>query len=289
MNSSSNTQTLVHTHIDQIQSPGLVAPAIPAAIYDEDHEGLLPISMLNRPLRVEFSGWLAIRPGHTCQLLWNGTLTGEVKTITTEGVGDPLFLEVPADLLTEGVHHIAYRATNTYNGVHEHSTTVRLEIVMTPPGLPQLGPIKFPDVIECGLTSDELNDLGDQLIAEIGSYANIYQLDEIRTFWGTIEGPGAIVQKTESGLDRINITYTGDFLRSLGNFNGIVTYIVKDRAGNISAPSLGTHVQLLLNNPLEYSKITHPNDTAPITCQSNNVVDITLRLQSSLSNQSNKY
>jgi hypothetical protein len=281
MNSSSNTKTSKRTNIEQDQNPGLVTPTVPAAIYDEDHEGLLPIAMLNKPLRVEFAGWLAIRPGHTCQLLWDDTLIGEIKTITTENHGDPLFLEVPADLLVEGVHRIAYRATNTYNGVSADSTAVRLEIVQTPPGLPQLAPMKFPELVECGLTSLELADLGDQLIAEIGSYANVYQLDEIRTFWGDIEGPGTVVRKTASGIDRIMVTYTKEFLLSLGSFNGLVTYTVQDRAGNISTPSMGTHIQLLLNDQRECTQSLDFENSANSTHHVNNILDITLRLQSS--------
>lgn len=259
---------------------GLIPPRIPDAIYDEDHEGLLPLTMLGKPLRVEFSGWLAIRPDDICQLLWNGALIGEIKTITTEQNGDPLFLDIPAEYLVEGVFTVAYRATNTRNNVHEDSPAVRLKIVMTPPGLPKLAPMKFPDVIDCGLTSVELAGLGDLLIAEIGSYAGIYQHDVIRTFWGDIEGPGVIVSHTDTGLNRIRVVYTKAFLLSLGDFEGYVTYTVKDRAGNISEPSLGTYMRLLFNDAPECFKDRASNNIANPAHHSDNVIDITLRLQS---------
>lgn len=285
MNTASQQSTLEINSSAPETYQGMIPPRIPAAIYDEDHEGLLPLTQLGKPLRVEFGGWPAIYPGHTCQLLWNDVLIGEVKTITTENAGDPLFLDIPAEYLVEGVFAVAYRAINTNNGVHADSTTVRLEIVTTAPGLPKLAPMKFPEEIECGLTSAELTRLGDQLVAEVGSYAGIYQLDQIRTFWGDIEGPGAVVSKTATGLERIYITYSRAFLLSLGEFDGQVTYTVTDRAGNVSEPSLGTHVQLLLNDAPECAKQPVTVDSISPARSSSQVVDITVRVQSTVSTQ----
>lgn len=268
MNTASQKSTVEINSNTLDITQGLIPPSIPDAIYDEDHEGLLPLSLLGKPLRVEFSGWLAIRPGNTCQLLRDGALIGEVKTITTEQEGDPLFIDIPTEYLVEGVFAIAYRATNTNNGVHEDSPTVRLEIVTTPRGLPKLAPMKFPAAVDCGLTSAELTNLGNQLVGEIGSYAGIYQHDVIRSFWGNTEGPGAVVAKTATGVNRIHVTYTRAFLQSLGDFDGLVTYTVEDRAGNISEPSLGAYVRLSLSDTPECSAQTL-----------NNVVDITLRVQ----------
>lgn len=237
------------TRTFQGQPRELDLPEIPSAIYDEDHEGLLPISVLTQPLRVELVTWAAVAPRDTYQLLWNNVLIGAAKTITTERPGDPLFLEVPVQLLQiEGAHAVAYRATNVQNNAHEDSLPVRVEVDLTPPGRPQLGPMKFPDEIEGGLTSAELTEMGDELVAEIGSYTGMYQHDEIKTYWGNIEGPGAVVNRDDMGLNRVLITYSRAFLESLGDFNGFVTYTVKDRAGNLSVPSLVTHVQLLLND-----------------------------------------
>lgn len=275
--------------VDKEHYQQLTAPSIPAAIYDEDHSGLLPISLLNQPLRVELIGWPGIAATDSYQLLLNGTLIGEVKTTTTELPLDPLFLEVPVDYLLQDVFAVAYRATNTQNGIHADSATARLEIVTTPPGLPMLAPMKFPDEIEGGLTSAELTEMGDVLVAEVGSYTGMYQHDVIRTFWGDTEGPGAVVIKTDMGINRIKITYTRAFLQSLGDFDGLVTYTVKDRAGNISQPSLGTHIKLLISNPCECLNDVQPNPDTHSARYSDSVVDITVRLQSTLSNNpSNK-
>jgi hypothetical protein len=106
--------------------------------------------------------------------------------------------------------------------------------------------MKFPVEIDGGLTSEELTQLGDKLEVEIGSYTGMTKHDVIRTYWGDVEGPGATVTADDMGLQRVLITYSREFLESLGQFNGVVSYTVTDRAGNVSARSLAVFVQLLL-------------------------------------------
>lgn len=287
MNTASQKTVLHHDSVVQRQNRAMLLPNVPDALYDDDHQGLLMLDKLITPLRVECEVWFDVRQGDTYQLLWNNTPIGIIKTITTEQPGVSVFLEVPVQLLVEGVHDIAYRITDPENHAHTDSASVTVEIDLTAPGLPELGPIKFPEVIKGGLTSAELAGLGDQLVAAIGSYAGIYQHDVIRTFWGDIEGPGAIVSKTDTGLNLIRVIYSKAFLLSLGNFDGFVTYTVTDRAGNVSQLSLGTHVQLLLNDVLEYFKALIPSDKTTPEHYTNNVVNITLRLQSAQFTQPN--
>lgn len=248
MNIAQKKPTLNFARTFKRQPRALPPPSVPGAIYDEDHQGLVPISLLTQPLRVELFAWYDVRPGDTFQLLWNETLIGTAKTITTEQEGTLLFLEVPTTFLgIEGVYGVGYRIIAAEHGISADSALARVEIDLTPPGRPQLGPMKFPEEIEGGLTSAELTEMGDELVAEIGSYTDMYQHDVIRTYWGNTEGPGAVVNRTDMGLDRVLITYSRVFLESLGDFDGFVTYTVTDRAGNLSFSSIGTRVQLLLN------------------------------------------
>lgn len=249
MNTAQKKPTLNISRTYSGQPRALREPTVIGAIYDEDHQGLVPIALLTQPLRVEFFAWIDVRPGDSYQLLWDGALIGATKVIDTEQAGDPLFLEVPIQYLrVEGIYAVAYHTVAVEHGIPGDSDSVRVEIDLTPPGRPQLGPMKFPDDIEGGLTSAELTALGDELVAEIGSYTGMYQHDVIKTYWGNIEGPGAIVNSTDMGLDRVLVTYTRTFLENLGEFDGFVTYTVTDRAGNLSFSSIGTHVQLLLND-----------------------------------------
>jgi hypothetical protein len=245
MNRSSNKPNSNNGHIEQRTSNTPPAPPkVPAAIYDEDHQGLLPISALTDHPRVDLVVWEGARASDTYQLLWNDTLVGSIGIIANEQPGDPLLLYLPVQLLqTEGVHTLAYRAVNIRNNTYKDSPAVRIEVDLTPPGLPQLAPIKFPEQVADGLTSAELTAMGNQLVAEVGRYTDMYQHDVIRTFWGNTEGPGVVVSKADVALGRAQVMCSREFLESLGAFNGIVTYTAMDRAGNISLPSLGTALQ----------------------------------------------
>lgn len=236
-------------HARTFQAPrALEAPFVPTAFHDADDEGLLPVSALVQPVKVELKVWDVARPGDQYQLTWNEVAVGECKTIGSEQPGTDLFLEVPVAQLVEGVHAVGYITVNDENDVVDFSPVVRVEVDLTPPGRPQLGPVKLPPEVEGGLTSAELTQLGDQLEVEIGSYTGMKKNDVVRTFWGDVEGPGAVVTADDMGLRRVLITYSRAFLESLGDFNGIVSYLVTDRAGNESARSLGVIVHLMLKD-----------------------------------------
>lgn len=235
-------------------SLALVPPFVEAAFHDGDNEGLLPVSALVQPVKVDLVVWDTARIGDSYQVRWNEQEVGDPKTIiATDTPGNPLFLEIPTDVLIEGTHKLSYFTINKENGVVEWSSSVPIVVDLTPPGRPQLGPIKFPPEIDGGLTSEELTALGDKLEVEIGSYTAMAKHDVIRTFWGNVEGPGAVVTADDMGLKRVMVTYTRAFLESLGKFNGVVSYDVTDRAGNTSTRSLGVFVLLDLEElPANY-------------------------------------
>lgn len=247
MNSSKKHPTINFSRTFPDSNRELELPFVPAAFHDEDNEGLLPLSALTQPVRVELKVWDVALPGDTYQIYWNNGVVGTKKTITAnQQPGDPLFLEIPVENLIEGVHDLAYLTVTKENGTAVRSPFAPVEVDLTPPGRPQLGPIKLPPEVDGGLTSAELTELGNKLDVEIGSYTGMAKHDVIRTFWGDIEGPGAVVDADAMGLQRVIISYSRAFLESLGDFNGIVGYSVTDRAGNTSARSLGVLVRLLL-------------------------------------------
>jgi len=249
MNSSKKYPTINFTRTFPDSTRELDVPFVPAAFHDEDNEGLLPVSALTQPVRVELEVWDVAAPGNTYQIFWNTGVIGTKKTITQDHQpGDPLFLEIPVENLTEGVHALAYQTVNHENNTAVLSPVVQVEVDLTPPGRPQLGPIKLPPEVEGGLTSAELTEMGNQLDVEIGSYTGMAKHDVVRTFWGDVEGPGAVVNADDMGLQRVIISYNRAFLESLGDFNGVVGYSVTDRAGNTSARSLGVLVRLLLKD-----------------------------------------
>lgn len=249
MNTSKKYPTINFTRTFSNNPRELEEPFVPAAFHDADNEGLLPVSALAQPVRVELKVWAVAAPDDSYLVVWDDEEIGEIKRITDQDQpGDPLFLEIPVENLVEGVHSLAYRTINYENGTKVDSLSVPVEVDLTPPGRPQLGPIKLPPEVEGGLTSAELNALGNQLDVEIGSYTGMAKHDVVRTFWGTAEGPGAVVDADDMGLQRVLITYSRAFLESLGDFNDAVRYEVTDRAGNTSVRSLGAQVLLLLKD-----------------------------------------
>jgi hypothetical protein len=230
------------------------APDVPVAFHDEDTPGLLPISTLNKPIAVTLKVWTAARPGYTYQLAWDDVLYGpEKKIIDGERPGDPLTLEIPVDLLMEGSHKLQFRTFNPASQIGNFSLPFTVVIDKTPPGSPELSQIQFPPEVQNGLTAAELAQLGGQLEAHIAGYTGMAKHDLIETVWGETEGPIAVVDQDDMGLNRVIVTFTGDFLRSLEEGEQLVKYRVYDRAGNLSIDSNPVPVTLKLQEiPLDF-------------------------------------
>ena len=225
----------------------LDAPNVAAAFHDVDNPGLLPISTLNSPITVDFKVWAGARPGYKYQLTWDRELIGSENEISdTDQAGDTLALEVPVNALTDGNHDLAYRTFNHASQVDNFSEIFKVVIDRTAPGAPQLATMEFPIEVQNGLTSAELTQLGDKLDAQIAGYTGMAKHDEVKTFWGSLQGPSAIVNTNDMGLNRIVVTFTRDFLEQIGSDEEAVKYTVTDRAGNVSIDSDITLITLEL-------------------------------------------
>jgi hypothetical protein len=247
MNKIKQTPVIRHKINTRSNQRELALPYVEAAFHDSDNEGLLPLSALSEPVEVLLKVWDGASAGDKYQLALNTELVGDEKYISADDeVGNSLYLSIPVDELAEGVFALSYKTTNIENGTADFSDSVRLEIDTTPPGRPQLGPVKFPSEVQGGLTSAELAGLGDELVVEIGSYTGMAKHDVIRTFWGAVEGETDTVTADDMGLRRVQITFSREFLEGLGEFDGVVTYTVTDRAGNVSETSLDAPIQLML-------------------------------------------
>jgi hypothetical protein len=230
-------------NIDNIKL-SLVLPLVPQAFPD----GLVPIAELNKPLSVTLKVWADALPGDTYQILWNNTPAGQSKVILqSDRPSDLLVLEISPDLLIEGIHKIAYQTRNPNNGTIANSPHTSIEIDRTAPGNPLIAPMIFPASVQDGLTSTELEELGDVLEATIATYNDIKEGDVIRTYWGTTEGPVVTVDTDDMGLKRVMVPFTREFLQPLGDIEASVYYTVTDRAGNLSMNSQPAIIQLLLS------------------------------------------
>jgi hypothetical protein len=219
----------------------LQLPNIPVAL----ESGLVPIEQLTAPVKVNFPVWEAAETGYTYQLAFDGAKIPPEKIISsTDRPGDLLEVEIPVDLLAEGAHRVGYRIFSPNTQYEVYSDTVPLVIDRTAPGAPQLGPIIFPDVIQNGLTSSELEGLNNILPGKIAGYSGMAAGDEIRTYWGPMEGPMTVVDANDMGLNRVMVDFTRPFMELSDCQTSAVTYTVTDRAGNVSMVSDPVMIQL---------------------------------------------
>lgn len=221
----------------------LQLPNVPVAL----EGGLVPSEQLGTPVQVTFPVWEAAETGYTYQLVFDGVKVPPEKVIlSTDRPGDRLEVEIPVALLAEGAHRVGYRIFSPNTQYEVYSDTTPLVIDRTAPGAPQLAPIIFPDVIQNGLTSSELEGLNNTLPGKIAGYTGMAAGDEIRTYWGPIEGPMTIVDANDMGLNRVMVDFTRTFMEQADGLNSAVTYTVTDRAGNVSMVSDPVMIQLQL-------------------------------------------
>ncbi|EPM60189.1 hypothetical protein A264_11675 [Pseudomonas syringae pv. actinidiae ICMP 19071] len=261
----------------------LIAPSVAIKI---NNEGLLPVSALIGPIEVTFAAWLNVMEGISYQLLWDDKLTGEVKLIEkgTEP-GTILNANIPVDVLTEGKHTIAYRLTNIENGTTSDSPSSPVEVDITQPGAPTLAPIILPRETLNGLTSEELENMGDVLTGTIASYNGMQEGDVVRTYWNDVPGPMAVVTKDDMGLKRVMVDFVRSFLELIGDIEAPVYYTVTDLAGNQSMASetLDVKLQLTVTTPLPTPTIKEATGStlAPINASAGAtvVIDATANLK----------
>lgn len=233
------------THNTQPRAPiPLELPKVPAAL----ENGVIPLDDLSAPIKVTFPVWPAAEPGYTYQLVFDRISVGPEKTITdSDKPGDLLEVEIPVALFTEGPHKVSYRIYSPTTEYEVFSDSVTILIDRTAPGSPQLGPIIFPDAVQNGLTSSELEMLNNVLPGKIASYSGMAVGDVIRTYWGPVEGPMAFVDANDMGLNRVMVDFTRSFLEQADGLNAAVFYTVTDQAGNVSMPSDSISIQLQLS------------------------------------------
>lgn len=230
------------------------APDIAVAFHDDDTPGLIPTSALNAPITVDLKVWEGAQAGYTYQLWWNDAAQGIEKAISpNDKPGDSLTLELPVELQTEGRHTLGFRTFSPNTGVQDFSEIFPVVIDKTAPGKPLLAAIQFPVEVINGLTFTELESLGNRLEVQVAGYNGMAKHDVIQTYWGEIEGPSAVVDTNDMGLNKVIFDFSREFLESIEEGAKQVKYHVTDRAGNVSDYSTPTEILLLLEEiPADY-------------------------------------
>ncbi|NWD69958.1 hypothetical protein HX870_20365 [Pseudomonas gingeri] len=256
----SNKKRLILTqnNYSQVTHQNPPAPDVELAFPD----GLLPLTALEAPLPVTFRLWDDASTDQTYQLLWEGDAVDTPIDVVQDDLDNPqryLSLDIPVELLvekndpanpTDKKYKLGYQIYDKISQETVASLETLIEVDTTHPGLPSHGPMAFPREVDDGLTSAELTAMGNTLDVIVSSYSTMAEGDFIESFWGNIPGPTTTVQMNDVELEEVPLSFTRAFLEGVesqvGNVLSDVTYIVTDRAGNVSPRSLARQLRLLL-------------------------------------------
>lgn len=214
-------------------------------------ENLLPISALKAPLRVEFDRWSNSNPGpgrpEILELLWNDVVV-ERQSWTAPIPDNELFIPLPMQYLVEGVHQLRYRVTNAL-GNAEESDPLTVTIDTTPPAAAQQPvKMKFPfAVVQSGITNTYLAQNQDRVIGTVPPYG-FKPGDRVKVFWERVPASDRPFVDAEL-TDTHEVTFEGDRIRELENAPWLVSYLLEDRAGNVSRLSAFEQIEVRIEPP----------------------------------------
>lgn len=223
----------------------LPIPRVPLA---DPIDGLIKTDDLLDDVIVEITIWEGAKTNDSLHLTLNGFTVGQEYTLDNPIEGAIIELSIPVDteLTTDGVYRLRYVTSSFPGGNTAESPVVDIKVDRTAPGAHQLGYMDFPEEAKDGLTAAELEAMGDTLTGRIYGYTGLSGGDTIFTYWGSIPGPEIVLTGNENGDSPIEVPFDKDFLLSLGNNPGATYYRIKDRAGNLSAPSREVTITLFL-------------------------------------------
>lgn len=215
---------------------------------DGGQEGLLPLSTQGKPLKIEFEPWNNTDPSpqepESVELFWDGQPV-DTKTWTAPIAPDDYYIDVPPSFLTNGRHEVHYLLI-MYTGQTEPSDVRVLTVDIDPPRLNANSKLQFDTSV---ISIDYLIGTGDVAVATVPAYTTAAPGDVVIATWKNLAGGTSDELRTAplTHLDYMNpikLTFTGEFIRNMGDGEREVTYRVQDRAFNLSAES--TAAQLLV-------------------------------------------
>lgn len=219
-------------------SLNLAAPSVEAILdpIPGGEENLLPVSALGADLKVEFARWPTSNPGFGTELLtlwWDGEEVAS-KSWTGAIPEHDLFILLPkANLTRDGLHQLHYEVRDWGNNLHV-SDPLAITIDTVAPAHPN-NPAKlvFPmDVIFGHITNRYLEQNDDKVGATVPAYG--YKPgDRLKGYWE--DYPQGLKQVIDVELtEDLEVFFEGDMIRREGNGERAITYVLQDRAGNIS-------------------------------------------------------
>jgi hypothetical protein len=211
-------------------------------------DNLLLASVRNQPINVLWGGFDDAYAGDIITFFYSGI---EFARIDVDGTETPPFVGMlpAAARLREGTDLISIFYEGATGG--ERSANIPLTVDYTPPGDPApLSPLLFADdILKGGITAGHLIDDGSGAFyvpAEIASYNGMADGDRAHLYCNGMEAPDA--GRVEVVNDHIQVRLYESFLEAVGDTpEGVFTYRLEDRAGNISQASLPVTVKLQIS------------------------------------------
>jgi len=219
-------------------------PKIPALLPDIENgqRNLLPITAQSEPLRLNLGGWADGGHTSTVSILLDGSVVpGADKDIPAGAEDDERFTLLPQKFFNaDGVYSISYHVHNLLGD--GGSFAQEFEVDLTPPQLAVASAPLFP---QTEITERYLEEHENQVIVTVPDYVEIWAGDTVYYSLSRDAGaPNIIGHKTWSReeIAAPPLTYiikSEDFIK-LGDGEHYALYSITDRAGNVSANSLIT-------------------------------------------------
>lgn len=241
-----------------INTAGLVAPGIPAALpnFPGGQHNLIPLHSLVQPLSLHIPQWPGSEFEWTMVLDIYLSVQGQsplrAERYNFYGPIDPEFFpfeaRVPRDKFTqEGVYEVFYRV-NAGGNISE-SLSNQFTIDKTAPnfGNPGVHAVFPADVIDSGITSEYLDDNGDEVIVSIPNFLGQLPGDTINFYFGAFMDDAVLCKTVHDSTSSTVLHLSGDIIRAKGNGYRLAYYRLQDRAGNVGALSQSLSINVNLS------------------------------------------
>lgn len=239
-----------HTAKTPQQPFALDKPVIPEMLENiaGGQTNLLPKSAQSAPLRLNLASWADGGFPSTVSVLLDGSVVpGADKEFPPDVPDNERFITLPEKFFSsDGRYRIAYRVRTILDPGGLDSDEEEFEVDLTPPELNADSPPVFP---QTDITEKYLEEHNNEVVVIVPDYHDIWAGDTVHYSLSLSAGAPDIIDSktwTQEDLENPPLTYTisgNDFIR-LGDGEQFALYSVTDRAGNTSAYSLPTALQV---------------------------------------------
>lgn len=236
-------------------APVLVAPSLPDALppLTGDTAFLLPVIKRTEPLKVTIDSlWAAPAAVNEVVFYWKKVEVLRETVFDPDPSQFPMPFEISQiDLLSGALDELYYTVQTTGGTDESFRTELDLDNIAPNLGL-RPAAIQFPqEILDNGVTESYLGNNGGKVVSTIARWPDIREADEVWYYLqpsakSDSETAAEIGHKVISAADlllpKIELIFTGDDFRALGQVNCVAHYFLKDRAGNEGSDSFDSPI-----------------------------------------------